>query len=418
MKPVIVLLVSMAWASTGAQYYQGLIDYLENRLLAIEDRMVLWHEQSHRYHTEMLNFKKLTAEMVDAVGKEHRYLWQDLGAAGDRVERAERELDYLERATSPRACVDPADKVHEQGVWRAGTSKRTREQVEEEEGEWEEVRSEVSDCVDIISSIRSVKILKRVGGAKGVWLRDPRTSKVYVFNGTAGDTVHRFDSLADLSRSPGVERNSSSGGGGDVRLPSAWSGAGTAVYDDYLYHVHRQGSDRRELQVVKYDLLKGVAAATALFPVADSAPVYALNPETAADLAADEHAVWLLFAAGEDEPNVHLAKMDPDTLDTEQMWDTGCPRANAEAAFVACGTVYVVYNTRPASRSRVQCVFDVNGVVVGEEAPLLYFPRRFGAHASLKYNADERQLYAWDDGYQILYRLNLKRKLLGGAGRG
>ncbi|CAL8276218.1 unnamed protein product [Boreogadus saida] len=36
MKPVIVLLVSMAWASTGAQYYQGLIDYLENRLLAIE----------------------------------------------------------------------------------------------------------------------------------------------------------------------------------------------------------------------------------------------------------------------------------------------------------------------------------------------------------------------------------------------
>ena len=106
--------------------------------------MVLWHEQSYRYHTEMLNFKKLTAEMVDAMGKEHRYLRQDLGAAGDRVERAERELDYLERATSPRACVDPADKVHEQGVWRAGTSRRTREQVEEDEGEWEEVRSEVS----------------------------------------------------------------------------------------------------------------------------------------------------------------------------------------------------------------------------------------------------------------------------------
>ncbi|CAL8276221.1 unnamed protein product [Boreogadus saida] len=389
MKPVIVLLVSMAWASTGAQYYQGLIDYLENRLLAIEDRMVLWHEQSHRYHTEMLNFKKLTAEMVDAVGKEHRYLWQDLGAAGDRVERAERELDYLERATSPRACVDPADKVHEQGVWRAGTSKRTREQVEEEEGEWEEVRSEVSDCVDIISSIRSVKILKRVGGAKGVWLRDPRTSKVYVFNGTAGDTVHRFDSLADLSRSPGVERNSSSGGGGvDVRLPSAWSGAGAAVYDDYLYHVHRQGSDRRELQVVKYDLLKGVAAATALFPVADSAPVYALNPETAADLAADEHAVWLLFAAGEDEPNVHLAQMGP-----------------GHAGHGADPVPRAVRVRRERRGGR-------------EEAPLLYFPRRFGAHASLKYNADERQLYAWDDGYQILYRLNLKRKLLGGAGRG
>ncbi|CAL8368180.1 unnamed protein product [Lota lota] len=405
MKPVFVLFVSVTWAFTGAQHYQGLIDYLENRLLAIEDRMVLWHEQSHRYHAEMLDFKKLTAEMVDAVGKEHRYLRQDLGASGLRVERAERELDNLERVTSPRACVDPADKVHEQGVWRTGTSRRTQEQVEEK-GEWEEVRSEVSDCVDIISSIRSVKILKRVGGPKGMWLRDPRSSKVYIFNGTTGDTVHRFDSVPDLSRSSGFNRSSS-----DVKLPSAWSGPGGAVYNDYLYYVHR-GSDR-ELQVVKYDLLKGLAADTAMFPVAGPAPVYALNPETAADLAADEHALWLLFAAGEDEPNVHLAKMDPDTLDTEQMWDTRCPRENAEAAFVACGTVYVVYNTRPASRSRVQCVFDVNDVVVGEEAPLLYFPRRFGAHASLKYNAAERQLYAWDDGYQILYRLNVKRKLLG-----
>lgn len=37
MKPVFVLLVSMAWTLAGAQYYyQGLMDYLENRLLAIE----------------------------------------------------------------------------------------------------------------------------------------------------------------------------------------------------------------------------------------------------------------------------------------------------------------------------------------------------------------------------------------------
>lgn len=39
MKPVFVLLVSTAWTFTGAQYYyQGLMDYLENRLLAIEVR--------------------------------------------------------------------------------------------------------------------------------------------------------------------------------------------------------------------------------------------------------------------------------------------------------------------------------------------------------------------------------------------
>lgn len=39
MRPLLVLLVSTAWTLTGAQYYyKGLMDYLENRLLAIEVR--------------------------------------------------------------------------------------------------------------------------------------------------------------------------------------------------------------------------------------------------------------------------------------------------------------------------------------------------------------------------------------------
>lgn len=46
MKPLFVLLVSAAWTLTGAQYYyQGLMDYLENRLLAIEVRKTTLHEQ-------------------------------------------------------------------------------------------------------------------------------------------------------------------------------------------------------------------------------------------------------------------------------------------------------------------------------------------------------------------------------------
>lgn len=261
-----------------------------------------------------------------------------------------------------------------------------------------------ADCVEIVSGIRSVKILKRVGAAKGLWTRDPRSSKVYVFNGTSGDAVHQFSSVRDFSGAAGVD------GSRPVRLPSDWSGAGSAVYDDFLYYVRREGG--ADLQVVKYDLFTSSVADVAMFPVESPAAVYSLNPETVADLAADDEGLWLLYAAGDAEPNINLAKMDPASLDIEQIWDTRCPRENAEAAFVACGTVYVVYNTRLPSRSRVQCVFDVNELVLSEEAPLLYFPRRYGAHASLKYNPEEKQLYGWDDGYQIIYRLSMKRKLL------
>lgn len=261
-----------------------------------------------------------------------------------------------------------------------------------------------ADCVDLVSAIRSVKILKRVGGPKGAWSRDPRSSRVYVFNGTSGDSVYQFDSVLDFSRSAGLSA------GTRIRLPAEWIGPGAAVYDGFLYFVQQEvGADT---QVVKFDLRSGSVADAAMVPVEGGASVYSLNPGASADLAVDHEGLWLLYAAGDSEPNINLAKMDPATLDIEQIWDTRCPREGAEAAFVACGTVYVVYNTRLASRSRVQCVFDVNNAVLSEEAPLFYFPRRYGAHASLKYNPEDGQLYGWDDGYQMIYRLVMKRKLL------
>ncbi|KAM8829859.1 olfactomedin-like protein 3B [Synchiropus picturatus] len=394
-----LLLVSAAWVLAAAQYsyHQGLMDYLENRLLAIEDRMHLWHQQSRRYHTDLLDFQKLSSDAMAALKQEHEKLLEELDGAAVRMEQVEREMDYVESQTAPRACVKKADKVVEQGVWGLQQSRA-------EEEDWQELHSSVSDCEEIISVIRSVKILKRVGGPKGMWVRDPRSSKVYLFNGTTGDQVLQYDSVREFAGSAGVNNSRV------IQLPSEWTGSGSAVYNDYLFFVKQEaGSD---LQVVKYDLLSRSVSDAAMLPIQGHTSVYSLNPETLVDLAADDEGLWLLFASTDSEATINLAKMDPATLDIEQIWDTRCPRDNAEAAFVTCGTIYVVYNTRLPSRSRIQCVFDINDVVTSEEAPLLYFPRRYGAHASLKYNPEEKQLYAWDDGYQIIYRLSMKRKLL------
>lgn len=102
--------------------------------------MQLWHEQSHQYHTEMKDFKKLTAEAMDGLKTEHSILLKDLEGAAVRVDRVEREMDYVETQTSPRACGNKADKVVEQEAW--GLEERRGE--EEEEEEWEELQSRVS----------------------------------------------------------------------------------------------------------------------------------------------------------------------------------------------------------------------------------------------------------------------------------
>ncbi|XP_077399752.1 olfactomedin-like protein 3B [Vanacampus margaritifer] len=398
MKLVFILLLSTTWMLCGAQfYYQALMDYLENRLLAIEDHMHLWQDQSRQYHMELQNLHKQSKKTMEGLKQAHSSLSTDVEEAAVRLNRVERDMDIVESQTSPRACANRADRVVEQGVWSQEESRG------EEEEDWEELPSRVTDCVEIISAIRSVKILKRVGGPKGVWLRDPRSSKVYVFNGTEGDTIYQFESVREFLRG-----SSEVTLGRPIRLPSNWRGGGVAVYNGYLYYI-QQGED---MNVVRYDILGGQLMDVAILPVDSRVAVYSLNPETVADLAMDNQGLWLLYASGETEPNINLAKMDPVSLDIEEIWDTRCPRENSEAAFIVCGVVYVVYNTRLASRSRVQCVFDVNDKALSEEAPLFYFPRRYGAHASLKYNSEEKQIYSWDDGYQILYRLTTKRKML------
>lgn len=102
--------------------------------------MQLWHDQSHRYHTEMQDFKKLTAEAMDGLKREHNMLFKDMEGAAVRVDRAEREMDYVEIQTSPRACANNADKVVEQGAWGLEESRGD----EEEEEDWEELYSRVS----------------------------------------------------------------------------------------------------------------------------------------------------------------------------------------------------------------------------------------------------------------------------------
>lgn len=117
--------------------------------------MQLWHAQSHRYHTELHDFKKLTSEAVDGLKSEHGALFKDLEGAAVRVDRVEREMDYVETQTSPRACANRADKVVEQGAWRLEEGRRE----EEEEDDWEELHSRVSGELQGRSRTSSARLL-------------------------------------------------------------------------------------------------------------------------------------------------------------------------------------------------------------------------------------------------------------------
>ncbi|XP_072238484.1 olfactomedin-like protein 3A [Leuresthes tenuis] len=387
MKELVVLVTLACFASAQ---HQALIDYLERRLLAIEDRISLWQEQSTRYASELRELKQQMVSQLENLDKEKEALRMNLDGVGTRVDRVERELDYLETHNGAQPCVDVDDKLIEQQVTQVKEKQKAK-------------YFKLTDCSDMISSIKAMKILKRVGGSKGMWTKDTSraSGKVYVFNGTAEDTINEFATQQDFTRSQGMSLSTS------LKLPTAWRGTGHVVHNNHVYYINQA----EEITVVKYDMRNNSVTDSAVFPVQDHVPVYGLTPETPMDLAVDEEGLWAIYATRQNDRHISLAKMDASSLDIEQMWDTNCPIENAEAAFVICGTLYVVYNTKQPGRSRVQCLFDVNDMVTSEDAPLVYFPKRYGSHSSLKYNPQEQLLYAWDDGYQILYKLMMKKKL-------
>lgn len=110
-------------------------------LCSAQDRMQFWHEQCHRYHSELLDFKKQTGEVMEGLRGGHGELLRDLEGATVRVDRVEREMDYMEARTSPRACANKADKVLEQETLGLEESRGGGDMEEEE---WQELYSSVS----------------------------------------------------------------------------------------------------------------------------------------------------------------------------------------------------------------------------------------------------------------------------------
>lgn len=58
-----------------------------------------------------------------------------------------------------------------------------------------------------------------------------------------------------------------------------------------------------------------------------------------------------------------ISSLASGSLAVEYTWDTQCKSRDAEGAFLICGTLYVVYNTRHGGRSTVQCLYDIHDTI-------------------------------------------------------
>ncbi|XP_057692568.1 olfactomedin-like protein 3A [Corythoichthys intestinalis] len=373
--------------SQGSPQDAFIIQYLERRLTQIEERLNLCEQNTVSVTQKTYDLSSEIRGHLSTINAMRSEVRSQLDGISVRVERVERELEYLENKMPVQSDIDIEDALLEQQIKAAELDqlkRKTKIKVE-------------NDCNVALSQIKSLKIIKKIGDIAGSWFKDPSrgSTKVYLLSGIRNDTLLEYASLQSFTEKitvPPVKV---------VRLPFSWQGTGHMVYNGFLYY-HKADTPN---QILKVDLSNGTVVDSTLLPGAGRLPVYSLNPNTYLDMAVDELGLWVIYADPEYGGNLVLTKLDKGNLAVEYIWDTQCKSYDAEGAFIICGTLYVVYNTRYGGRSTVQCLYDIHDTIHSAESPVVFFPKRYTSHSSINYLPGDKQLYAWDDGYQTIYEV-------------
>ncbi|KAM4723148.1 olfactomedin-like protein 1 [Rhinophrynus dorsalis] len=369
----------------------SMIRYFERRILGLEDRLYKCEQDIQQYVYE---FKELSHKLISRLEDLSRYktdVKDEMENLLARLERAEWDIDYLETTstTSSNTCVEVDDQLVE---------KQFRENAEEKRVLLQKLNT---SCTNMLAHIKSHKTVRRDSSTVGSWMRNAGhdSETIYFFSGASSNVLLEFTNMDDFTNKDKLLKEK------NLSLPYFWKGTGHVVYNSILFF-HRYGTLN---EIVKYDQEDNVTQTMDLHG-AGQIPPYQLSPFTLIDLAVDEHGLWAIHGDPSNGGNIVLTKVDYKKMVVDHTWNTSCDSNNAEAAFIICGTLYVVYNNPAGGRSHIDCIYDTFDLIAVHETPTLYFPRRYSSHTSLKYNPVDQTLYAWDEGYQILYKFDTKAK--------
>ncbi|XP_063294947.1 olfactomedin-like protein 1 isoform X1 [Pelobates fuscus] len=391
---LVVLLVKAQRESLGKAEDISLVRYIEGRILLLEDRLYKCEQDIQQ---SMQLFKDLSHKLILRLDSFNRYKTEAKNEMDNllaRLERAEWDIDYLETTTSSNACLEVDDHLVEKQV------------IEHEEYEEEKRKIQMNlntSCNSMLAHIKSQKTVKKTKITIGSWMKncdnqsDPQ--EIYFFSGAKNNVILTFANIRDFSSTGFMQKAE------HLYLPFFWQGTGHALYHNYLFF-HKNGTLN---EIVRYSLRDNVTQSMELHGAGDFSP-YHLSPFTKIDFAVDEQGLWTIHADSGIEGNIVLTKLNYNNLTIEHMWNTTCESTNAEAAFVICGTLYVMYNSPNGGRSHIDCIYDTSDIISIHETPTLYFPKRYSSHSSLHYNPVDQTLYGWDEGYQMLYKFDSKPK--------
>ncbi|KAL8178102.1 UNVERIFIED_CONTAM: hypothetical protein K2H54_029592 [Gekko kuhli] len=241
-----------------------------------------------------------------------------------------------------------------------------------------------------------------IAGKYGVWMKDAEPVTPYTH-----ETTWRVDTVGTDIRQVFEYENTDQfikGYPSKVHvLPRSMESTGAVVYQGSLYF------QRRKSRILaKYNLKTEVVEVQKELPSAGyhGQFPYSWGGYTDIDLAIDELGLWAIYSTAEVRGAIVLSKLEPETLEIEQTWETNIRKQSVANAFMICGSLYTIssYSSPEAS---VNFVYHTS---TGTSSPLnIRFENRYRYSSMVDYNPAERKLLAWDNFHMVAYDVKLSK---------
>ncbi|XP_056394312.1 olfactomedin-like [Hyla sarda] len=181
----------------------------------------------------------------------------------------------------------------------------------------------------------------------------------------------------------------------------AGQGAGAIVYNNNLYYNCYNSRD-----MCRVSLSNGVYQRKPLpNAVFNNRYPYSGVAFQDMDFASDEKGLWVVYSTEESDGRLILGKINVATLTVDKAWSTTQMKVEATNAFMMCGVLYV---TRSVSK-KTEEIFYMFDTKTGKGGPISFMIEKINEKVqSLSYNANERKLYMYNDGYLVHYDVAFK----------